>query len=178
MISEELKRLARLLNEMLDQSRHSPEPATEFDAASLIRDLVTLTRYQIAETVRLEIDAPCPLPVQLPESALRQALLNLILNAAEALESEPGVVSIKARKDAQGLHIDVIDNGYGFSEDILNYGIRPFRTSRQRGTGLGLAMVQRFVKDMGGSIRLTNYQPHGACVSIVLPNSHLAGDQS
>ncbi|MGJ0431335.1 sensor histidine kinase [Methylobacter sp.] len=178
MISEELKRLARLLNEMLDQSRHSPEPATEFDAASLIRDLVTLTRYQIAETVRLEIDTPCPLPVQLPESALRQALLNLILNAAEALESKPGVVSIKARKDAQGLHIDVIDNGHGFSEDILNYGIRPFRTSRQRGTGLGLAMVQRFVKDMGGSIRLTNYQPHGACVSIVLPNSHLAGDQS
>ncbi len=178
MISEELKRLARLLNEMLDQSRHSPEPATEFDAASLIRDLVTLTRYQIAESVRLEIDAPYPLPVQLPESALRQALLNLILNSAEALEGEPGVVSIKARKDAQGLHIDVIDNGHGFSEDILNYGIRPFRTSRQRGTGLGLAMVQRFVKDMGGSIRLTNYQPHGACVSIVLPNSHLAGDQS
>lgn len=178
MISEELKRMVRLLNDMLDQSRHSPEPATEFDAASLIRDLVTLTRYQIAETVRLEIDSPCPLPVQLPESALRQALLNLILNAAEALEDNSGVVCIKARKDARGLHIDVIDNGHGFSEDMLNYGSRPFRTSRQRGTGLGLAMVQRFVKNMGGSIKLTNYRPHGACVSIVLPNSHLAGDQS
>jgi two-component system NtrC family sensor kinase len=178
MISEELKRLARLLNDMLDQSRHSPEPAADFDATSLIRDLVALTRYQIAENVRLEIDAPCPLPVLLPESALRQALLNLILNAAEALEGNPGVVCIKARKDAQGFHIEVIDNGHGFSEDILNYGIRPFRTSRQRGTGLGLAMVQRFVKDMGGSIRLTNYQPHGACVSIILPNSCLAGDQS
>lgn len=178
MISEELKRMVRLLNDMLAQSRHSPEPATEFDAASLIRDLVALTRYQIAETVRLEIDSPCPLPVQLPESALRQALLNLILNAAEALEGNSGVVCIKARKDARGLHIDVIDNGHGFSEDILNYGIRPFLTSRQRGTGLGLAMVQRFVKDMGGSIKLTNYQPHGACVSINLPNSHLAGDQA
>ncbi|WP_020161209.1 sensor histidine kinase [Methylobacter marinus] len=178
MIGDELKRLARLLNEMLDQSRHSPEPATEFDAAALIRDLVTLTRYQIAETVHLEIDAPCPLPVQLPESALRQALLNLILNAVESLEGGTGVVCIKACKDTQGLHIDIIDNGQGFPEDMLNHGIRPFRTSRQRGTGLGLAMVQRFVKDMGGSIRLSNYQPHGACVSVILPNTSLIGDQA
>ena len=170
LINEELKRMARLLNDMLNQSRHSPELASVFDVRKLILDLVALTRYQIAESIRLEIDAPCPLSVHLPESGIRQALLNLILNAADALEGNPGTICIKACTDTQGLRIDVQDNGIGFSKDMLEHGIRPFRTSRQRGTGLGLAMVQRFVKDVGGTIILTNQPTHGACVSILLPS--------
>jgi len=178
LISSELKRLARLLNDMLDQSRHSPETPTDFDMATLIRDLLTLTRYQIAESIALASDTPETLPVHLPESGIRQALLNLILNAADALEGSSGLISIKARAEAQGLRIDVFDNGPGFSQDMLSYGIRPFRTSRQRGTGLGLAMVQRFVKDSGGTINLSNQQPHGAFVTVVLPKGCLAGDKS
>ncbi|MEI6269058.1 MAG: ATP-binding protein, partial [Methylococcaceae bacterium] len=152
LISSELKRLARLLNDMLDQSRHSPETATDFDMSTLICDLLTLTRYQITESIELNCDTPNTLPVHLPESGIRQALLNLILNAADALEGKAGLIRIKARSEANGLRIDVFDNGPGFSQDLLNYGIRPFRTSRQGGTGLGLAMVQRFVKDVGGTI--------------------------
>ena len=178
LISSELKRLARLLNDMLDQSRHSPETATGFDLETLIRDLLTLTRYQIDECIELESDTPGTLPVHLPESGIRQALLNLILNAADALEGSPGKICIKARVEAQDIHIDVFDNGPGFSDDMLSYGIRPFRTSRQRGTGLGLAMVQRFVKDIGGTIKLGNQQPHGACVTVLLPREFFAGDQS
>ncbi len=170
LINAELKRMARLLNDMLDQSRHSPEVPTAFDVRTLIRDLAALTRYQIAASIHLEIDAPCPLPVHLPESGIRQALLNLILNAADALEGNSGTIWIKARTDRQGLRIDVMDDGIGFSKDMLAHGIRPFRTSRQRGTGLGLAMVQRFVKDVGGTISLSNQQIHGACVSLLLPN--------
>ncbi|MDD2659238.1 MAG: HAMP domain-containing sensor histidine kinase [Methylococcales bacterium] len=178
LISSELKRLARLLNDMLDQSRHSPETATGFDLATLIRDLLTLTRYQIDECIELKSDTPGTLPVHLPESGIRQALLNLILNAADALEGSPGKICIKARVETQGVRIDVFDNGPGFSDDMLSYGIRPFRTSRQRGTGLGLAMVQRFVKDIGGTVKLGNQQPHGACVTVLLPREYFAGDQS
>lgn len=178
LISSELKRLARLLNDMLGQSRHSPEAAANFNLVTLIRDLLALTRYQIAESIQLDIDAPDSLPVHLPESGMRQALLNLVLNAAEAQDGGPGLICIRARSDTQGLHIDVIDNGPGFSQDMLDYGIRPFRTSRQRGTGLGLAMVQRFIKDAGGTIKLGNQQPHGACVTLLLPKECIAGVKS
>ncbi len=177
LINAELKRMARLLNDMLDQSRHFPEVATAFDLRTLIRDLVALTRYQIAESIDLEIDAPCALPVHLPESGVRQALLNLILNATDALEGNPGIICITARTDRQGLRIDVRDDGIGFSKDMLEHGIRPFRTSRQRGTGLGLAMVQRFVKDVGGTISLANQPAHGACVSLLLPNDCIVRDK-
>jgi len=177
LIDSELKRMARLLNDMLSQSRHSPESPTAFDVATLIRELVALTRYQIAESIHLEIDAPTLLPVHLPEDGLRQALLNLILNAADALEENSGLIRIKARKGHQGLQIDVLDNGTGFSRDMLEHGIRPFRTSRQCGTGLGLAMVQRFVKDVDGAIKLTNWQPHGACVSLLLPQKYFADNK-
>ena len=178
LISSELKRLGRLLNDMLDQSRHSPETATDFNITILIRDLITLTRYQISESIELISDSPNMLPVHLPESGIRQALLNLILNAADALHGQAGLIRIKVRNETHHLRIDVFDDGPGFSQDMLNYGIRPFRTSRQGGTGLGLAMVQRFVKDVGGKIKLGNLHPHGACVTVLLPKECLSGKKS
>lgn len=173
LIGSELKRLAKLLSDMLNQSKHSPEIATHFNLTALIRDLAALTRYQIAEAIRLEIVTPAPLPVYLPESGMRQALLNLILNAADVLEGDSGLIRIAARIEGQDLRIDVIDNGPGFSKELLDYGIRPFRTSRRRGTGLGLAMVQRFVKNLGGTIHLSNQLPQGACVTVILPKECL-----
>jgi len=169
LIDTELKRLARLLNEMLDQSRHAPEEAKEFDLVVLINDLLALTRYQIPEEIQLCTELPHPLPVNLPAGGMRQALLNLVLNAANALEGSAGSITIKAGLAHKLLHIEVLDNGAGFSQELLVQGIRPFRTERQHGTGLGLAMVQRFVKELGGSIQLNNIEPHGARVLLTLP---------
>lgn len=169
LIGNELKRLGHLLNDLLNQSRHVPEIADDIDIAMLIRDLAALTRYQVAEAIRLDVVAESPLQAHIPAGGLRQAVLNLILNAADALEGRAGTIRVEAAKSAEGIRIDVLDDGPGFSRELLEQGIRPFRTTRQRGTGLGLTMVQRFVKDTGGSIRLTNRAPHGACVSLFLP---------
>ncbi|MGR9086183.1 MAG: sensor histidine kinase [Gammaproteobacteria bacterium] len=176
LISNELKRLARLFNDVLDQSRHSPEASTDMDLSPLIRDLLALTRYQIAENIAIEVDVPASLPAHLPESGLRQALLNLVLNSAEALEGKSGTISIRARRNELGVLIDVLDDGPGFSQELLEQGIRPFRTSRSRGTGLGLAMVQRFVKDIGGAIKLANQESRGACVTLTLPSNSSPAD--
>jgi two-component system, NtrC family, sensor kinase len=176
LISSELKRLALLLNDMLNQSKHTPELSTDFDMTVLVRDLLKLTRYQVAENIQLEADISSTLPVHLPESGIRQILLNLVLNAVNALENSAGCIVIKARVNNLGLTIEVLDNGRGFAQELLDYGIRPFRTSHTGGTGLGLAMVQRFVKNIGGTIKLSNQQPHGACVTISLPHHSLLGE--
>jgi signal transduction histidine kinase len=170
LIDSELKRLAKLLNEMLNASKHTPEIPSHFDLSALIRDLVTLVRYQIPENIDLQFAMPETLPVCLPESGLRQALLNLLLNSADALEGKSGDIFISAGTNFDGLQIEVHDNGHGFGQEWLDYGIRPFRTSRQHGTGLGLAMVQRFVKNNHGVLTLNNN--NGAVVTVLLPNQN------
>lgn len=177
MISVELKRLAHLLNDIQDQS---PEMAVDFDVVLLICDLVTLTRYQTPDTINLEVQASQPFVVHLPEATLRQALLNVLLNATEAVANKAfGQVCIKVYKSRPGLTIQVIDNGTGFSQDQLDNGIRPLRTGHpcDDTDGLGLAMAQRFIQQyMGGRIKLSNQIPHGACVTIWLPAECMSPD--
>lgn len=174
LINNELIRLSKLSNDILDQSRHSPEVATDIDLTTLIHELVMLTRYQVAESIALEVDSPKSLFMHVPESGMRQALLNLILNAAEALDNHNGIIRVLARIEEQGIRIEVLDNGPGFAREWLDYGIRPFRTSRPRGTGLGLAMVQRYVRDLGGAIKLANRENRGARVTLLLPQNCLS----
>jgi signal transduction histidine kinase len=169
LIAAELKRVADLLSDMLKQSKHTPEAAETVVIASLIKDLLKLARYQIAGSITLVADVPESLSCHVSASELRQALLNLLLNAADSIGNQPGQICINAHSEAQGVVISVTDSGPGFPDDMLEYGIRPFRTSRTRGTGLGLAMVQRFVKNAGGNLKLSNPAPQGACVTLFLP---------
>lgn len=174
MSSVELKHLAHLLNDIQNQKGHSPEPAIDFDVVLLVCDLVTLIRAQIPESTILEVKTLHSYIVHLPENLLRQALLNLLLNAADALNQHAnGHICIKIYPSAAGLTIQFLDNGPGFSQYLLDYGIPPLRSSRQRGTGEGLAMTQRFVNRMGGCLKLSNQSPQGACVTMLLPNECL-----
>jgi signal transduction histidine kinase len=172
-IIEELKRMARLLNELLDLSKHSPDPISNVDLTDLIRDLVALTRYQIPPNIQLAFKAPAHLLCMLPEGRLRQSLLNLILNASQAL-SEAGaggaiLISVHESMEDELITLSVSDDGPGFSQELLKTGVRPFVTGKPGGTGLGLAMVQRFVREMGGQMHIANLEPHGATVRVVLP---------
>ncbi|QSA95830.1 sensor histidine kinase [Methylococcus sp. EFPC2] len=169
LIGEELKRMTRLLNELLAQGRQVPTPPSEFQLAPLVRELLALTRYQLPPQIALDYDIPDDLACFLPESNLRQALLNLVLNAAQALDGASGHIRLSARIEDGTLSIEVYDDGPGFGDQILTLGIRPFGTGRASGTGLGLAMVQRFARELGGQLRLANHLPHGACVSLTLP---------
>ncbi|BBL71822.1 sensor histidine kinase [Methylogaea oryzae] len=174
LIVDELRRMARLLNGVLDQSRHSPSPPSEFDAVRLLRELMALVRYQIPEHIELLLDVPLSLPVFLIEPGLRQSVLNLVLNAAEALGASPGTVSVSLRAGQGEVVLTVSDDGPGFPREILEQGIRAFRTTHAGGTGLGLAVVQRYVQDQGGKLKFSNRQPHGACVTLTLPETPLS----
>lgn len=169
LIGAELKRMTRLLNGLLEQGRQAPAPAKDFNLAPMVRELVALTRYQVPPHISLSFEVPEGLQCHLPECGLRQALLNLILNAAQALDGTPGTIHLVGRREDSSIHIEVADDGPGFSENMLSSGIRPFSTGRPQGTGLGLAMVQRFAREAGGQIKLANRSPRGACVTLILP---------
>jgi len=169
----ELKRLTRLLNDVLSDARQAPEPKRIVALATVVEELLALARYQLPTHVRMECSITNDFICRLPEDRLRQALLNLILNAAEALGEHPGTVAVSASRADQRLRLEICDDGPGFSRDLLDTGIRPFVTGHEHGTGLGLAMVRRFVADIGGELRIANHAPHGACVTLDLPCGEL-----
>lgn len=174
LMSTEMKRISDLLTRLLDQARQSPEVPVDVQLSALVNELFTLLRYQTPEHIQLQSNIPEDIHCKMPEGSLRQALLNLVLNAAHAIGDLPGLVSIEATIHEDKLRLCVLDNGPGFPNELLENGIRPFATWRDTGTGLGLAMVRRFVHELGGELVIKNRTPHGASATLIFPciNSH------
>ena len=169
MITGEIDRIITMQNTLLDHSRHKPEPSRDITIAATVNDLIKLARYQIPGQIQLEQRIDDDIVCHLPEGLFRQSLLNLILNANQALGEREGRITIGAVLSDGMLRVDICDDGPGFPADLLEYGIRAFITHRAEGTGLGLSMVQRFARTVGGNVLLLNREPHGACVTLELP---------
>jgi signal transduction histidine kinase len=169
MVTGEIDRIITMQNTLLDHSRHQPEPSRNIMIARTVNDLIKLARYQLPPRIQLEQRIPEDIVCHLPEGPFRQSLLNLVLNAMQALDEREGRITIEANLMDDNLYLDICDNGPGFPPDLLEYGIRAFITHRAGGTGLGLPMVQRFARAVGGNVRLSNREPHGACVTLELP---------
>lgn len=168
-VISELNRITRLLNGLLQQSRHVPETPRTVSVHRMMHELGTLIRYQVPPHIQLVTEVPEDLRCRLPEDGVRQAVLNLVLNSVAVLSDKPGAVTIHVEHHDRTLQIRVTDDGPGFPEALLSGGIRAFVTSRESGTGLGLAIVKRFARDLGGELTIANRAPHGACVTLTLP---------
>ena len=168
LLRREAERVVRLLNEYLSASRHAPEASVATNVGELVEDLLALLRYQASAAVRLDSDVEEGLACFLPPGRVRQALLNLVGNALQALDSSPGTVTVSARRRNDLLELEVRDDGPGFPEELLAVAGQPFRTGRATGSGLGLATAQRTARDLGGSISIRNLEPRGACVVMTL----------
>jgi len=124
-------------------------------------------------TLRLELESRLP-AISADTGRLRQVLHNLLLNARDALAGRPRpLVRLYTRalveKGASFVELRVEDNGPGFPETMLGRLFEPYVTSKEKGTGLGLAVVKRIVEEHGGGIVAENLVEGGACVTIRLP---------
>lgn len=169
LVVAELDRVSRLLNGLLVQARTAPESARMLDLGQVVGELLALVRYQAPAPITLSANVDDKLHCLLPEGQLRQALLNLVLNAIQALASQVGSVVVAAERTGGMLRISVTDDGPGFPAEFLNQRIQAFKTGRSSGTGLGLAMVSRFARELGGTVELSNLEPNGGCAVLILP---------
>jgi PAS domain S-box-containing protein len=109
------------------------------------------------------------------EALLRQALLNLVRNAAEACVHISGGGKVLLKGELTGAQpsasqrLTILDNGSGFAEDVLGKLFRPFYTTKAEGTGLGLAVVQKIVVQHGGQVEARNRPEGGAVFTVTLP---------
>lgn len=165
----ELQRMSRLVTELVEGGRRSPEPAVELDLADCIDETISLVRYQAPDKIEIEQVAPKNLRCTLPKDSLRQVIFNLLLNAVEAIGPRPGKIVIETSNEDNTNKIIVEDDGPGFPDDILKTGPRLFVTRRAGGSGIGLATVRRITEMMGGTLTLSNRPSGGARVSLSFP---------
>lgn len=174
LIGAEVDRVVRLLDQLLLEPRKQEEPLVEIDLRALLGELLALARYQIPERIALINAVPDGMIVRLQRDSIRQMLLNLVLNACQAIGSASGVVTVSVARENDMLGITVSDDGPGFPAAFLERGIRPFVSRRQGGSGLGLSTVQRMAQAMGGRLVLANCETRGARVTIFIGNDGIS----
>lgn len=169
LVSAETKRLTHRLNDLLAYSKQQPETAKVVDISKLVAELLTLLKYQVHENIKLIYSIPPNLQYMLPETEFRQALLNLLLNSAQGLGKQGGTINLTIDRQVDSLKVEVCDSGQGFPDALLEQGVRPFASYREHGTGLGLSMVLRFARSLGGQLSLKNDSLGHACATLTLP---------
>jgi signal transduction histidine kinase len=144
----EIERLDRTLRELLEFVRPRELKLADVDLRALFADVVALLGPQCDHLkVRLEMDAPEDLVVRADPDRLKQAVLNLVLNGAQA-QPHGGVVRLRARAGV----IEVEDSGPGIREEVRDSLLQPFVTTKAAGIGLGLAVVAQVAEEHGAEL--------------------------
>jgi signal transduction histidine kinase len=173
-VGEEADRLNRIVADLLDFSR-PPVPSLERESlAALLEDLLDAVRNDPSSrgvTIVAELSPALP-PVRIDARMIRQALLNVVQNAIQAMP-RGGTVRISAhREEAAGVPwatVVVADEGPGVPPELAAQIFQPFFTTKATGTGLGLAVVKRIVEDHRGRIELGSPPGGGTTFTVRLP---------
>ena len=170
----EVRRLNTIVEEFLSLARPlavKPEPLKPGD---LIGDVVALVEPDAeSRGIGLSVKVPDDLPVaSLDRDQLKQALLNLVTNAFDAMPGG-GTLTIAAAAHRDSITLTVEDTGAGIPPDLLPKLFEPYVTTKVKGMGLGLPIARRIVEAHGGSIRVESAPGKGSCFTITLPLENL-----
>jgi signal transduction histidine kinase len=165
----EIERVERLISALLNYSSPVRADFRESDLNAVVHDSVLLMRRQCErQQVRLDVEAGTIPVFRLDPEKIKQALLNIVRNAMEAMP-EGGTIGI-ATMEREGCAVIVIsDSGPGISDDDLPLIFEPFFTRKGAGTGLGLSITQRIVEEHHGRIIVESIQEQGTRFTIELP---------
>ncbi len=178
-VLREVNRLNRLVNDFLRYARPRKATLEEFELNSLIRDCLELFMRSGEWTEKIEVETRLEGGITMssdPEQ-IRQVMWNLFLNACEAMPSG-GLMRVETRiaggrnrgvTGSAAVELTVKDSGPGFSETALANLFTPFFTTKEGGSGLGLATVRRIVEGLRGEVSGANHPEGGAMVTVRFP---------
>jgi two-component system sensor histidine kinase AtoS len=171
LIIRQVDSLNHIVSELLAFGRPQQPRIAEVDVAQLIKEMAFLARGKSDARIALDCDGSFP-TIEADGEALKQALLNLIINAIQAIP-DGGTVTVSTRtEDEHTVSIKVADDGVGVAPENLDKVFDPFFSTKPSGTGLGLAMVHRIVDAHRGVITFDSRPGQGTTVEIRLPIVH------
>jgi two-component system sensor histidine kinase PilS (NtrC family) len=177
-IRREADRLNQLVSDFLRYARPNPAQFGRVSIADLLDELVLIFSYlQYGDQnhpqqfdYQLDIPDPKAVIVQGDAKQLRQVFWNLLNNASQAMP-DGGEVSIEAKRLGTEVSVLVRDHGVGIESEHMEHIFDPFYSTKDAGTGLGLALVQRIVEDHSGRVLVDSIAGEGTRVSVILPET-------
>jgi CheY-like chemotaxis protein len=162
------------------------------DLVALVREMLRLLQVCMPKNVRLDLRLPDNLPhIRANAPQIRQVVMNLVLNAAEAFGDREGTVLVTASGlfldrcsrpatranlvEGEYVCLEILDNGLGMTEEVQNRIFDPFFTTKIEGRGLGLSAVQRIVTGHRGAIHVASAPGVGTTFEILLPCTEPSG---
>lgn len=171
LVFEQVHRINTLVNKLLQFARpeefagtagtHSPDEVIE-DTLPLVQHLLGKVK------INLKQDLACTKDVAINRTELQQVLINLIVNAIQAMPNG-GTLEISTRDETSGVQISISDSGVGMPPDVIEHIFDPFFTTKKaEGTGLGLSITQKLIDRAGGHIQVESREGQGTTFSIFL----------
>ncbi|MCB1863975.1 MAG: sensor histidine kinase [Chromatiales bacterium] len=169
-LASEGRRVARIVQGLLDYARPRAPHVERLDLAELARESVRLLDKQAEQLgVRLEVQGEDGSAVDGDRAQLQQVIVNLVLNGMQA-SPRGGTVSVNVRSDGEWAEARVVDSGTGIDANLLPRMFEPFFTTKgERGTGLGLSVSDAIVRQHGGSMGARQESAGGLCVWFHVP---------
>lgn len=176
-LKKEVARLNNILENFLDIARGKKLQLKKTLLNKIIEDILNLEIdkvFQINKNIKFRLDL-CDYDVYIncDEVQLKQALLNLIKNAEEALEDTGGgEIIIKCFERNKKAHLYIIDTGKGINPEKLNKIFEIYFTTKEKGNGLGIPVANRIIEQHGGYLKINSYENKGTFIEISLPIDH------
>jgi PAS domain S-box-containing protein len=170
-IEQEIRRMERTLQTFLDFAR-PPKPARrQINLAALVERVFALVAGRAAkQQISLRFHAPAsPLVLEVDRDQMQQLILNLTLNALDAMSDGGSLTAELHGPDRGWVELHVLDTGPGIAPELQDRLFEPFVSSKETGLGLGLAVSRRIAEDHGGTLLAHNRPDGGACFVVRLP---------
>jgi signal transduction histidine kinase len=166
----EIAQINRILTDLLETARPRVPEMRASDLNTTIEHAIMLVRQQvISKPITIDLQKSPDLPeVEHDSDQIHQVLLNLLLNAVQAIEAK-GSVSVEIASRDNFAVVTVTDNGRGIPPEILPNIFRPFFTTKGNGTGLGLSLARRIVEEHRGRIEVSSEPLRGTTFRVFLP---------
>ncbi len=176
-IEKAAERASRLTNQLLVFSRHEKVPHRAVDVAEVLRGITSILARTLGEDVALYTDVERPLrPVEADPTQIEQVLVNLAVNARDAMPSggelRIGLANVaNGPGDGEAVRLTVRDSGTGMSAEVVDRAFEPFFSTKPKGegTGLGLATVYGIVTQAHGTISIDSVPGGGTTIEVLLP---------
>jgi two-component system, NtrC family, sensor kinase len=169
-VRQEIAQINRILTDLLETARPHPPQVRVSNLNTTVEHAVMLARQQVlSKPIKIELQKSPDLPeVEHDSDQIHQVLLNLLLNAVQAMDGAGTVrVEIGSRDDCAS--VTVSDTGRGIPEQHLSHIFRPFYTTKGNGTGLGLSLARRIVEEHYGRIEVASVVGKGSKFEVLLP---------